>query len=341
MAFLDEITIEAGAGKGGDGVVQWRREKFIAKGGPNGGDGGRGGHVYIRAVRSFRVLDQYRSKKEFFAEDGKPGASRSYTGADGARLTIDFPVGSVVTNVTTGQTYDLNKEGIEFKILTGGNGGFGNEHFKSSTNQAPDKATKGWPGERAELHIVISLIADVGLIGFPNAGKSSLLNIITNAQAKVGDYPFTTLDPNLGDLYGYIIADIPGLIEGASEGKGLGHKFLRHISKTKVLVHLVSFEQPNMMKSYETIRSELQRYSISSADASRDGNLMEKQEIILLTKTDTVPEEVVEATVKKFQKLGKPVFAITLFDEKKVKEFSDELVRFLKRDDEPVAEIEK
>jgi len=147
MAFLDEITIEAAAGKGGDGVVQWRREKFIAKGGPNGGDGGRGGHVYIRAVRSFRVLDQYRSKKEFLAEDGKPGGSRSFTGADGDRLTIDFPVGSLVTNVTTGATYDLNKEGLEFKILTGGNGGFGNEHFKSSTNQAPDKATKGWPAD--------------------------------------------------------------------------------------------------------------------------------------------------------------------------------------------------
>ncbi len=323
MAFLDEITITAKAGNGGDGVVRWRREKFIAKGGPNGGDGGRGGHVYIRAVRSFRVLDQYRSKKEFFAEDGKPGSSRSYTGADGNRLTIDFPVGSVVTNVTNGMVYDLNKEGQEFKILTGGNGGYGNEHFKSSTNQAPEKATKGWPGEEAELHIVISLIADVGLIGFPNAGKSSLLNVLTNAQAKVGDYPFTTLDPNLGDLYGYIIADIPGLIEGASEGKGLGHTFLRHISKTKVLVHLISFEQPNMMKAYETIRSELEKY---------EGNLDQKDEIILLTKTDTVPPEVVEATVKKFEKLNKPVFAVTLFDDSSVKDFSDDLVRFLKKE---------
>ncbi len=323
MAFLDEITIQAKAGKGGDGVVQWRREKFIAKGGPNGGDGGRGGHVYIRAVRSFRVLDQYRSKKEFFAEDGKPGASRSFTGADGNRLTIDFPVGSLVTNVTTGKTYDLNKEGLEFKLLTGGNGGFGNEHFKSSTNQAPDKATKGWPGEEAELHVVISLIADVGLIGFPNAGKSSLLNIITNAQAKVGDYPFTTLDPNLGDLYGYIIADIPGLIEGASEGKGLGHKFLRHISKTKVLVHLVSFEQEDMMKAYETIRAELEKF---------EGNLGEKEEIILLTKTDTVSEDMVKETMKKFKKLKKPVFAVTLFDDSTVKDFSDDLVKYLKKD---------
>jgi GTP-binding protein len=323
MAFLDEITIQAKAGNGGNGVVQWRREKFIAKGGPNGGDGGRGGHVYIRAVRSFRVLDQYRSKKEFLAEDGKPGGSRSFKGADGARLTIDFPVGSVVTNVTTGMSYDLNKEGLEFKILTGGNGGFGNEHFKSSTNQAPDKATNGWPGEEAELHIVISLIADVGLIGFPNAGKSSLLNIITNAQAKVGDYPFTTLDPNLGDLYGYIIADIPGLIEGASEGKGLGHTILSHISKTKVLVHLISFEQANMMKAYETIRNELEKFP---------GELAQKEEIILLTKTDVVPEEAVGATKKKFKKLGKPLFAVTLFDDSTVKEFSDDLVKILKKE---------
>lgn len=327
MAFLDEITIQAKAGKGGNGVVQWRREKFIAKGGPNGGDGGRGGNVYIRAIRSFRVLDQYRSKKEFFAEDGKPGGSRSFKGGDGDRLTIDFPVGSVVTNVTTGMVYELNKEGQEFKILTGGNGGFGNEHFKSSTNQAPDKATDGKPGEEAELHIEISLIADVGLIGFPNAGKSSLLNIITNAQAKVGDYPFTTLDPNLGDLYGYIIADIPGLIEGASEGKGLGHKFLRHISKTKVLVHLVSFEQANMMKAYETVRVELEKFQTKGVD------LDQKEEIILLTKTDTVSKEAVEATLKKFKKaLGKPVFAVTLFDDSTVKEFSDELIKILKKE---------
>jgi GTP-binding protein len=333
MAFLDEITIEARAGSGGDGVVRWRREKFIAKGGPNGGEGGRGGHVYIRAVRSFRVLDQYRSRKEFFAEDGAPGGNRSYTGADGNRLTIDFPVGSVVTNVTTGAVYDLNKEGMEIKILTGGSGGHGNEYFKSSTNQAPDKATLGKPGEAAQLHIVISLIADVGLIGFPNAGKSSLLNIITNAQAKVGDYPFTTLDPNLGDLYGYIIADIPGLIEGASEGKGLGHKFLRHISKTKVLVHLVSFEQANMMKAYETVRNELEKFlGAPKQSGGGEGILSQKEEIILLTKTDTVPEEVVEATMKKFKKTGKPVFAVTLFDDSTVKEFSDKLVQFLKKE---------
>lgn len=325
MAFLDEITIQTKAGDGGEGVVRWRREKFIARGGPNGGDGGRGGHVYIRAVRSLRVLDQYRSRKEFFAEDGHPGGDRSFKGADGARLTIDFPVGSVVTNVTTGATYELNREGEEFKILTGGSGGHGNEYFKSSTNQAPQKATKGKPGEEAELHVVVSLIADVGLIGFPNAGKSSLLNVLTNAQAKVGDYAFTTLDPNLGDLYGHIIADIPGLIEGASEGRGLGHTFLRHISKTKVLVHLISFEQEDMMEAYKTIRKELEKYG---------KGLEDKPEIILLTKTDITTADTVESTLKKFKKLGKPVYAVTLFDDSNIKDFSDELIRFLKKDTE-------
>jgi GTPase len=321
MAFLDEITIHARAGKGGDGVVQWRREKFIPKGGPSGGNGGRGGDVHIRAVRSLRVLDQYRSKKEFNAQNGESGKNKSLKGADGEDIRIDFPIGSTIVNLDTGETWELTKEGQEIKILRGGNGGLGNEHFKSSTNQTPMEATPGKPGEEADFKIEVSLIADVGFVGFPNAGKSSLLNAITNAEAKIGDYPFTTIDPNLGDLYGYILADIPGLIEGASAGKGLGTKFLRHVAKTKVLVHLVSFENQNMMKAYDTIRAELQEYG---------NGLDEKKEIILLTKTDVVGEKVVSATMKKFEKLGKPVYAVTLFDDTDVKEFRDELVRLLK-----------
>lgn len=326
MAFLDAITIFARAGKGGDGVVRWRREKFIPKGGPAGGDGGRGGDVYIRAVRSLRVLDQYKSKKEYFAPNGESGKSRSLKGADGDSIIIDFPVGSVVTNISTGEKWELLKEGQEIKILQGGAGGFGNEHFKSSTNQTPLESTPGKPGEEAELHIEVSLIADVGLVGFPNAGKSSLLNALTNATAKIGDYPFTTLDPNLGDLYGFIIADIPGLIEGASEGKGLGHTFLRHIAKTKVLVHLVSFEQQNMMKAYETIREELTKYG---------KGLDKKDEIIILTKIDVVPTEVIEQTKKKFEKLKKLVFATTLFDDESVKKFRDELIVILEKSKAP------
>lgn len=323
MAFLDEITINVSSGKGGDGVVRWRQEKFIAKGGPAGGDGGRGGDVYIRAIRSLRVLDIYKSKKDYAAQDGEPGGSRSLKGANGEDLYLEFPIGSTVTNATNGLVYELTKEGQEIKILTGGGMGHGNEHYKSSTNQTPTEATPGKPGESAELHIEVSLIADIGLVGYPNAGKSSLLNALTNATAKVGDYPFTTLDPNLGDLYGFIIADIPGLIEGASDGKGLGDKFLRHIAKTKVLVHLVSFENPNMLKAYETIREELTKYG-SGLDA--------KDEIILLTKTDTTDEVVVAKELKKFAKLGKPVFAVTLFDETGVKDFKDELIKYLKKE---------
>lgn len=322
MAFLDEITIYAKAGRGGDGVVRWRREKFIPKGGPSGGDGGRGGDVYIRAVRSLRVLDQYKSKKEYTAENGESGKNKSLKGADGESITIDFPVGSVVTNTETGEQWELTKERQEIRILRGGAGGFGNEHFKSSTNQTPMESTEGKEGETAKLHIEVSLIADVGLVGFPNAGKSSLLNALTNATAKIGEYPFTTIDPNLGDLYGFIIADIPGLIEGASVGKGLGHTFLRHIAKTKMLVHLVSFEQQTMMKAYETIREELAKYG---------RGLDEKNEIIVLTKTDIVSQDVIQATKKKFEKLGKPVFTITLFDDVSVKAFRDSIVEMLKK----------
>jgi GTPase len=322
MAFIDEVTIWAKAGDGGNGVVRWRHEKFVDRGGPNGGDGGRGGDVYVRAIRSLRVLDQYKAKKEYEAGRGEDGGSRSLTGANGDDIYLEFPIGSTITNKSNGLTYELTKEKQEIKILTGGAGGKGNEHFKSSTNVAPQEATNGKKGEEAEFFVEVSLIADVGLVGFPNAGKSSLLNSLTNAQSKVGDYPFTTLDPNLGDLYGFIIADIPGLIEGASDGKGLGHKFLKHISKTKALVHLVSFENQNMMKAYETIRDELTKY---------DDSLMKKDEIILLTKTDVSDPETVEATVKKFEKLGKPVFAITLFDDMNIKGFKDSLVKILEK----------
>ncbi len=321
MAFLDEITIHAKAGKGGNGVVSWRREKFIAKGGPNGGDGGQGGDVFIKAIRSLRVLDQYRSKKEFLAPNGVHGGSRSFKGANGEDLYIEFPIGSKITKVATGEVFELSHEGQEIRILRGGAGGHGNEHFKSSTNQAPKEATPGKDGEESDLHIEVSLIADVGLVGFPNAGKSSLLNALTNATAKVGEYPFTTIDPNLGDLYGYIIADIPGLIEGASSGKGLGFTFLRHITKTKIILHLVSLEQSDCMKAYETIRGELEKFG---------QGLTEKEEVILLTKTDVTTPDVVEKTKKEFESLNKKVFAVTLFDDENVKAFQDEFVHYLK-----------
>lgn len=324
MAFIDEATIKATAGRGGDGVIRWRQEKFIAKGGPAGGDGGKGGGVYVRAVRSMRTLSHYKTKAEYKTENGFPGESKSKHGRDGKDTYLDLPVGSIITNLDTQTKINLLEDGEKHIILKGGRGGYGNEQFKSSINTTPKKATPGRAGETGRFFIELELFADVGLIGLPNAGKSSLLNSLTNAEAKVGDYAFTTLDPNLGDFYGFIIADIPGLIEGASAGKGLGTRFLKHIKRTKMLVHLVSFENGmNMMKVYKQIRKELETYG---------EGLEEKNEIILLTKTDVVEtKKEIEAKIKEFKKLKKPVFAVSLFEDTSVKAFMDELVKILRK----------
>lgn len=327
MAFVDEIKIHAQAGTGGNGVIRWRQEKFIAKGGPNGGDGGRGGNVFVEAVRDIHILAQYRHKKEYHAGRGGDGGGKSFHGANGEDLVLKLPVGSKIKNLDTGMEYSLEKEGDRVRILKGGSGGRGNEHFKSSLNTTPKKQTDGREGEQGDFSIELELFADIGLVGFPNAGKSSLLNMVTNAGAKVGDYAFTTLDPNLGDFYGCIIADIPGLIEGASEGKGLGTKFLRHIKRTKVLAHLISFENlsagsTGMMKAYKAIRKELETYG---------GDLDEKEEIIILTKTDITEEKIVARETAKFEKLGKLVFVLSLYDDESVKTLRDGLVKILKK----------
>jgi GTP-binding protein len=297
--FIDEIKFHAQAGRGGDGVVRWRREKFIDKGGPNGGDGGRGGSVFAVAVSDINLLSKYKHKKEFAGFRGEDGMGGSKHGKDGKDLIIQFPVGSVITNVESGGRVSLDTEGQKELLLKGGLGGWGNEQFKTSINTTPTKATKGKLGEQGHFKIELELFADIGLIGLPNAGKSSLLNAVTNAQAKIGSYQFTTLDPNLGDFYGHIIADIPGLIEGASEGKGLGIKFLKHTKRTSALAHLVSLENEKPMAVYKQIRKELGAY---------DKSMFEKEEIIVLTKTDMVTEKVVEKIKKEFEKLGKPLY---------------------------------
>ena len=310
MAFIDEIRIQVKAGDGGDGVIRWSHTKEKELGGPSGGDGGRGGNVYAKALRDVHLLSRYRSKKELGAEDGKDGQAKNLFGANGEDLDLFLPVGSIITNIETSEKFSLNKEGERILLLSGGFGGRGNRSFKSSRNQSPDKTTPGKPGQTATFYIEVELIAHIGLVGLRNAGKTSLLNKLTSAHGKIGDYPFTTLAPNLGEMYGYIIADIPGLVEGAAKGKGLGHKFLRHIRKTKVLVHVISLENTDVLKAYRIVRKEIEQY---------DPLLLEKKEIILLTKTDLKDDSKVKEAKKTLQKIAKTIYAVSLYKDEDIK----------------------
>lgn len=323
MAFIDEMKIHMKAGDGGNGVERWLNQKGKEFGGPAGGDGGKGGDVYARAVRDVHILSKYRHQKEFSAERGGDGGEKSLHGASGDDLVLDLPIGSIIKNIDNGEEFSLLKEGDKVLLLRGGRGGYGNEHFKSSTNRAPKEHIPGAKGKEADFSIELQIVADIGLIGLPNAGKSSLLNVLSRAQAKTADYPFTTLEPNLGEFFGFIIADIPGLIEGASEGKGLGHKFLRHVRRTKMLAHLVSLENENPLAVYETVRKELSAY---------DEVLVNKREIIILTKTDTVSSAYV-AEVTKIMKKARPdskIFTISILDDENMKSFKDEIVKILR-----------
>lgn len=322
MAFVDELLLNIKSGNGGDGVVRFRREKHRPNMGPSGGDGGKGGDVYIKGVKNLSLLEKYRFTKEFEAEDGSAGSRNSLKGKDGEDLIIDLPVGTVVTNDDTGERFEILDEGQKFMILRGGDGGFGNEHFKSSTNQAPERALPGRPGEQGVFEVELQLIADAGFIGFPSVGKSTLLNTLTNASAKTAEYHFTTLEPNLGAYFEFILADVPGLIEGASDGKGLGHKFLRHIRRTKMLIHCISSADEDVVESYITIRKELGDF---------DKNLLEKEELIVLTKTDEIGEGELKEKVDLLNKeTGKEIMTVTILDDNNIKEFSDGLVERLR-----------
>lgn len=346
MAFIDELQFHIKAGNGGDGVVRWLHEKARDHAGAAGGDGGKGGDVYVRGVRDLNILGRYRNIKSFESERGFDGMKTSMHGADGKDLIIELPIGSVITNVTdlggpltinSGRKIHLLEEGEMIKLLKGGRGGLGNEHFKASTNIRPQQQTNGRIGEEGDFKIELELVADAGFIGLPNAGKSSLLNALTNADAKVGAYQFTTLEPNLGALKGgFVIADIPGLIEGASEGKGLGHKFLRHVKRTKMLFHLISLENieagaEGILSTYKTVRKELSQFGQT---------LDEKPEVIVLTKTDTLggplhDKKIVDAAIKKaktaLKKLNPDILTVSILDDASVKELSDEIVKRLRK----------
>lgn len=287
MKFLDQAKIYIKSGKGGDGSISFRREKFIEYGGPDGGDGGRGGDVWAECVANLNTLIDFRYKQHYKAKNGTPGMGRNRSGPSGEDCVIKVPPGTQIYDEDNETLLaDLKQPGDRVRLAKGGNGGFGNAHFKSSTNQAPRHANPGLPGEELTIWLRLKLIADAGLLGLPNAGKSTFLAAVSAAKPKIADYPFTTLHPNLGVVKAgsrdFVVADIPGLIEGASDGAGLGTRFLGHVERTRVLLHLVDCTQEDVAAAYHTVRAELEAY---------DPKLAEKPEIVALSKIDALPED--------------------------------------------------
>lgn len=301
--ITDEVKIKITAGKGGDGAVAFDKIKMSL--GPTGGRGGNGGNIYFEGTTNLSALKKFKHKREYWAEDGRRGKGDRGDGTTGKDMTLIVPVGSVIHNIDTDEDIDITDSEIPILAAKGGLGGRGNFYFRSGTNTSPKQSEKGKPGESFDLHIELRLIADIGLVGLPNAGKSSLLNELTKADVRVADYPFTTLEPNLGTLGTVIIADIPGLIEGAHLGKGLGIKFLRHIQRTKVLAHCISLESEDPVRDYKTIRKELEQYS---------AELSQKKEIVILTKSDLAKKEELNKKMKEISSLNTNILVVSIHD---------------------------
>ncbi|WP_204733488.1 Obg family GTPase CgtA [Hydrogenophaga laconesensis] len=315
MKFVDEATIDVAAGDGGNGCASFRHEKYKEFGGPDGGDGGRGGHVFAVADASLNTLVDFRFTRRFEAHRGEHGKGSDMFGVKGDDIVLKMPVGTIISDAETGEVlHELLQPGEQVTIAKGGDGGFGNMHYKSSTNRAPRQKTPGWPGEKRSLKLELKVLADVGLLGMPNAGKSTLIAAISNARPKIADYPFTTLHPNLGVVRvgpekSFVVADVPGLIEGASEGAGLGHQFLRHLQRTRLLLHMLDVapfdEGVDPVAQAKAIVAELKKF---------DQKLHEKPRWLVLNKLDMVPAEEREARVKDIVKRLKykgPVFEIS------------------------------
>ena len=326
MKFLDQVKIYVKAGDGGSGSPSFRREKFIEFGGPDGGDGGKGGSVMLVSERNLNTLIDFRYQQHFKAERGRDGSGKNKTGRGGENLYLKVPIGTQVfeeDNKTL--IFDFKKENEEFVAAIGGKGGFGNTRFKSSTNRAPKKFTKGAIGEEFWIWLQLKTIADIGIIGLPNAGKSSLLASLTSATPKIANYKFTTLNPNLGvaiyDDKEITLADIPGLIEGAHKGTGLGIKFLKHIERCKVLLHLIDISEKNLVNSYSQVRDEMSKYS---------PELLKKEEIIVFNKTDLVDEEEKNKKIKEFDEIiKKPTFETSTLDKKSVSDIKSKLLNYV------------
>lgn len=307
--LIDDVKIKAFAGDGGKGGVAFNKNLMSL--GPAGGSGGKGGSIYAEGVSDLSALNQFRYKKEFKAENGQEGRSQFRDGHDGKNLILKIPVGTVIHNLTVNKLgVEIAKIGERVLLVQGGNGGKGNFLFRSSRNTSPVRFQPGLPGEKFEFQMELKLIADVGFIGFPNVGKSSLLNELTNAQSKVANYPFTTLEPNLGVYYELILADIPGLIEGSSSGKGLGIKFLRHIERTKILFHFISAESAKPAQDYKIIRKELGSYN---------KELLKKPEYLFLSKSDAISPAEIKKKLMALKKINPKVIAISIYDLESIK----------------------